>query len=652
MRGQSVYQRNWVWILATVKLFRPFKRFRSRLSFYIIGLLLLILAGVFTVVNHVFRQNTEESIHRELLVTERVFLRLLSERSQQLSQQATALASDYAFKRVIGSRDQATITSALSNLSSRAQANSAFLVSLDNIVQIDTLNPQNTGQDFFAPELLEQAETEGMASRLMLMGQMPYQLVIVPILAPEPIAWLCLGFQIDTPVLAQLKQLTQVEISVLSEKNQVWHVHASTLSALTQQKLSLSPSQTDGFFWHTDQETYLSRMIVLEPKASSKLIALIERPWAKALENFYNLQVLLLVIALFSVGLASLAAAWLAKSVSKPVQILATGVQAIGKGDYRHQVAISGDDEIGQLGLAFNSMGTQLLEKEKIRNLLGKVVSPVVAQELLNHDVVLGGETREISALFSDLAGFTSISEQMSPQDLVALLNDYLTHMSSEISQQAGVFDKFIGDAIVAFWGAPVTAADHAQQAVACALAMQRSLQVLRKNWQQRGLPMLTMRIGINTGQAVVGNIGSIDRLDYTMIGDAVNLAARLEGANKYYGSEILISEYTYRHVKEVFACRELDNVRVQGKQHPVAIYEVFAEHSQISLAQQQLCVVFAEALTAFRQQQFELSKGLFGKLAEQHNDAASALYLQRIATMATAADTGTAFKAVYDLVK
>ena len=368
MRGQSVYQRNWVWILATVKLFRPFKRFRSRLSFYIIGLLLLILAGVFTVVNHVFRQNTEESIHRELLVTERVFLRLLSERSQQLSQQATALASDYAFKRVIGSRDQATITSALSNLSSRAQANSAFLVSLDNIVQIDTLNPQNTGQDFFAPELLEQAETEGMASRLMLMGQMPYQLVIVPILAPEPIAWLCLGFQIDTPVLAQLKQLTQVEISVLSEKNQVWHVHASTLSALTQQKLSLSPSQTDGFFWHTDQETYLSRMIVLEPKASSKLIDLIERPWAKALENFYNLQVLLRVIALFSVGLASLAAAWLAKSVSKPVQILATGVQAIGKGDYRHQVAISGDDEIGQLGLAFNSMGTQLLEKEKIRN--------------------------------------------------------------------------------------------------------------------------------------------------------------------------------------------------------------------------------------------------------------------------------------------
>lgn len=638
--------------MAIVKQFLQFKRFRSRLLVYIIGFLLLILAGVFAVVNHVFRQNTEESIHRELLVTERVFLRLLNERSQQLSQQATALASDYAFKRVIATHDRDTIASALNNLSSRAQANAAFLVALDNIVQIDTLNTQQSGQTFFAPELLEQAETEGVASRLLLIGQKPYQVIVVPILAPEPIAWLCLGFQINELTLADLKQLTQVEISLLSKQNQTFFVHATTLEAASSEPiLPIFPSTTDGFFWHTQNELYLSRMVILEPKTKAPLIALIERPWTKALENFYHLQWLLLVIAVFSIGLASMAAAWLAKSVSKPVQILATAAKAIGKGDYLYQVSINNQDEIGQLGMAFNSMGAQLLEKEKIRNLLGKMVSPVVAQELLKHDVALGGETREITALFSDLAGFTSIAEQMPPQNLVALLNEYLTHMSKEIKQQSGVLDKFIGDAIVAFWGAPVTANDHAQQAVACALAMQRSLQKLRLSWQLRGLPMLSMRVGINSGFAVVGNIGSIDRLDYTMIGDTVNLAARLEGANKYYGSEILISEYTYSQVKAVFACRELDKVRLQGKQYPVAVYEVIAEQGQMSPRQRELCAEFAKALAAFREQHFELAKALFTSLSEQHDDAASALYLQRMALLANT-DLKTNFDGVYDLSK
>jgi adenylate cyclase len=180
---------------------------------------------------------------------------------------------------------------------------------------------------------------------------------------------------------------------------------------------------------------------------------------------------------------------------------------------------------------------------------------------------------------------------------------------------------------------------------------MQRILQDLRKDWQRRGLPLLFMRVGINTGPAVVGNIGSIDRLDYTMIGDTVNLAARLEGANKYYGSGILISEFTYQHVSSLFACRELDKVRVQGKQQPVAVYEVIAEHKQLSVRQRQLCVGFAEALAAFRGQQFQQAQGLFGALVEQHQDAASALYLRRIAELVS--DGGrVGFDGVYDLAK
>ena len=157
-------------------------------------------------------------------------------------------------------------------------------------------------------------------------------------------------------------------------------------------------------------------MVILEPKTKAPLIALIERPWTKALENFYHLQWLLLVIAVFSIGLASMAAAWLAKSVSKPVQILATAAKAIGKGDYRYQVSINNQDEIGQLGMAFNSMGAQLLEKEKIRNLLGKMVSPVVAQELLKHDVALGGETREITHYFQTWLASPALPNKCRPK--------------------------------------------------------------------------------------------------------------------------------------------------------------------------------------------------------------------------------------------
>jgi adenylate cyclase len=625
-----------------------FKRFRSRLLFYIIGLLLLTLAGVFGVIDQMFRQNTEETIRHELLVTERIFLRLLQERSTQLTQQATALASDFAFKRVMATQDNATISSALTNLSHRANADAAFLLAIDYRVMVDNLHLQNTE---FATELIKQAEKQGKATRLILINQIPYQVIVVPVLAPEPIAWLCLGFTIDDTVLAQLKQLTQVEISLLSQQNANLQLHASTLTTFATQTLSAHEINADGFFWRSGNELYLSRLLTLEQNKDTKIIALIERSWQKALENFYRLEWLLLIIALISIALVSLAALWLAKTVSKPVQLLARGVQAIEQGDYSYQVQYTGCDEIGKLGVAFNNMGVQLLEKEKIRTLLGKVVSPAVANELLSHDVVLGGETREITALFTDLAGFTSIAETMTAQDLVALLNDYLTHMSGAISQHAGVLDKFIGDAIVAFWGAPVDDDLHAQHAVYCALAMQQTLQQLRAAWQQCGLPLLTMRIGINTGYAVVGNVGSIDRLDYTMIGDTVNLAARLEGANKYYGSEILISQYTYERIKAIFLCRELDSVRVQGKQQSVAIYEVLAEKNSVTPEQQALCLAFANALSAFRNQQFELAKILFTELIESHQDEVSALYLQRLATLETNA-TQTGFDAVYDLSK
>jgi adenylate cyclase len=192
----------------------------------------------------------------------------------------------------------------------------------------------------------------------------------------------------------------------------------------------------------------------------------------------------------------------------------------------------------------------------------------------MHREVSLGGERREITILFSDIRGFTGISEKLAPEDLVDFLNTYFTRVTKVIMEQRGLVDKFIGDAIMAFWNAPLADTEHAEHAVYAALAMKEQLDHVRKEHGDK-YPRLEIGIGINTGDAVVGNVGSTERLSYTAIGDSVNLASRLEGLTKYYGVHILISESTRKCLKEDVVVRELDLVKVKGKKEPVKVYEV-----------------------------------------------------------------------------
>ncbi|MFH1012490.1 MAG: adenylate/guanylate cyclase domain-containing protein [Candidatus Peregrinibacteria bacterium] len=221
-----------------------------------------------------------------------------------------------------------------------------------------------------------------------------------------------------------------------------------------------------------------------------------------------------------------------------------------------------------------------LIEQKKrrfIQGAFGHYVSPEVVKQILAHPetLQLGGAKRDITTFFSDIAGFTSISEKMEPTELVTFLNEYLQAMTEVILKHQGTLDKYEGDAIMAFWNAPVAQHDHAKSACLAALEQQARLQELRKQWKKAGLPEIHARMGINTGPAVVGNMGSADRFDYTAIGDAVNLASRLEGINKQYGTEIIISENTYAQVRDLFECRQLDRTQVKGKEQVVTIYEL-----------------------------------------------------------------------------
>ena len=265
------------------------------------------------------------------------------------------------------------------------------------------------------------------------------------------------------------------------------------------------------------------------------------------------------------------------------------------------------------------------------RKAFSTYVPPQLVNEILKdpESLKLGGQKRVITVLFSDIRGFTSIAEKLAPEELVAQLNDYLTPMTKVIFNEQGTLDKYIGDAIMAIFNAPLDLVDHPRRACAAALSMLGRLPALNAVWENRGLPTINIGIGLNTGEAVVGNMGADLRFDYTAIGDTVNLSSRLEGMNKVYGTGIIVSISTFSEVEGEFVFRELDLVRVKGKQRPVAIYELLGHAG--SATESSLASKFAGALVNYRKGKFRTARGAFeGILKEHPGDGPSRLYIKR----------------------
>jgi adenylate cyclase len=272
-------------------------------------------------------------------------------------------------------------------------------------------------------------------------------------------------------------------------------------------------------------------------------------------------------------------------------------------------------------------------DKRFIQGAFSTYLSPKVVAELVeNPDLLaLGGVRKEITAFFSDVAGFTSVSESMSPEELVHLLNEYLSEMTEIILRYDGTVDKYEGDAIIAFFGAPHPMPDHAAQCCFVALDMQARMVEMRKEWREKDMKELYMRIGLNTGPAVVGNMGSSFRMDYTMMGDTVNQAARFEGANKQYGSSILIGQTTYDEAKHVIEARELDLINVVGKKMPVPIYELVGRKGELEPSIARGIELYREGLEKYRAREFERAMDLFSEcLILNKNDGPTKGMLKR----------------------
>jgi adenylate cyclase len=289
------------------------------------------------------------------------------------------------------------------------------------------------------------------------------------------------------------------------------------------------------------------------------------------------------------------------------------------------------------LGVTGYRYMTEEREKKKIRGAFQYYLTASVVEEMLKNPdkLKLGGEKKDLTVLFSDIRGFTSISENMTPEGLVKLLNEYLTSMTDMVFKHDGLLDKYIGDAVMAVWGAPLDQPDHAKRACLTALDMLDELHRLQKKWSAEGLPVLNIGIGVNAGPMVVGNMGSARRFNYTVMGDSVNIGSRLEGLNKVYGTNIIVSQMTFEKVQEEFLGRELDLVRVKGKGLPVKIFELLAPKATASADQQALAGVFHAGLEEYRKRNWEKAREIWQSLlAKFPHDGPAKIYLERCETL------------------
>jgi adenylate cyclase len=270
-------------------------------------------------------------------------------------------------------------------------------------------------------------------------------------------------------------------------------------------------------------------------------------------------------------------AAVISQRISEPLTVLRRGAEAVGAGDFTTEVKLPRGDEFGEVAAAMNTMIAGLRERENLKGTLVRYVSSDMAEKILKSGQMpeLKGDRRKITLLFADVRGFSTIAESLKPEEVVALLNEFFEKMIEAIFKHGGAINKFLGDGFMAVFGAPMDDEFQEEHAVRATLDMRAALGALRERWKLSHAVELRAGIGINTGTAIVGNIGSHQRMEYTAIGDAVNIASRLETASKELGTDIVVSEYTYVTVRSQFPFQQLRSIPVKGRTDPVMVYGV-----------------------------------------------------------------------------
>jgi class 3 adenylate cyclase len=651
-------------------------RFRSKIFLALGGIACVSLALVLVLLQELTVRRVRESAQERFERTLTAFRRLESLRARFLSDEIESLAgSNPQFRTILstaslaqadlglGGADKAGEALHDANLRLESLAPSLAVFAKNDVVLVanaegDLLyskaEPGRFGDGLGALPLLRDiaatGEGEGLlraaertASGALLAPERPGPALFLvrgrPILFDGELHGIVLvGQELGAQVLADLRAISGVDLALLSRGELV----ATTLDSEAQAALA---GQTAGSAsadavqeWALAGERFLVRHApVIAGAAPGDAGFLLLSSLDVELAFLRRLSRLLLAVG-GGILLAALATSFgLARGITRPVAALGRAARRVGAGELDTRVEIETGDELEELGGAFNEMVAGLRERDLIKRSFERYVSKAVADEVLRNPTLakLGGSRREITAMFVDLGGFTGISEGLSPEAVVAHLNEYFEAACGAILAQDGAVSEFQGDGIVAFWGAPLARPDDAARACLAALGCEQALGALRARWEVRGLPRLRFRIGLHTGEMVVGEVGSAERGKYAVVGDAMNLASRIEGANKLFGSRILISQATRERAGDSVECRELDAIRVVGRQQSVRVYELLAPRGGLDPARARAREAFAAGLAGYRARDWDAAQRGFAEAAAQDpDDTPARTFLERVAAL------------------
>jgi len=386
----------------------------------------------------------------------------------------------------------------------------------------------------------------------------------------------CLPF--DRTSLDNATQKTRMELAVADE--------TASLASSSAFPLPILPAAVEGRAVLVEHQGHEWAVASFAPKPVGGGLRIVAARDVSDLSDAIRRQLLLaLLVLLAATGAALVLGLRMAKLMHTALARVSHALGRLERQEYLHVEVMKTGDELEDLAHGFNAMVDGLKERDKLRHTMGKYMTEKVVAHLMAGKVHLGGEKVVVTILFTDIRSFTTISENMDANTLVALLNEYFTEMVAIVMRETGVVDKYIGDAIMAVFGAPVPQPDDAVHAVRAAVAMRAALKELNVRLVARGLPPLETGIGIHTGEVVAGNIGSEQRMEYTVIGDTVNLASRLESATKEHQVGVLISDATYQRVQHVVEARPVERIFVKGRAQPVMTWELVGLKAEAKVA-------------------------------------------------------------------
>ena len=568
----------------------------------LVTLMVVILGLTVVAVGVVGERFVRQQIATDLQTAARVFERFFADRVVQLMHSTELLSGDFAFKQAYGNGDRDTLYSAVRNLQqNRLSASLMLLLDDEDLsVVVDTRQQRGPLPEFPHPELITEAETKGEpAWSLEVIDQQLVQLVVVPLLAPEPVAWIVVGFTVDDTFALTLKELTRADLTFVSgggnHNNSIdgprndTAVQASAVDSQSNDNQQIDPlaslflvstldpavrksnllaaqlateQQKTSYFFTSEGSRYAGLELTL---ADNQTRVVLQRSVEFAMQPFIKLYRILSLIAVVGLIALIVGVAMLARQITHPVQQLAASTHRVQQGDYTARVDIHGHDEIAQLATAFNQMTQGLAAFQRY-------VPTQLVRTLIDKGIESVPQSRIATMVYTDIENFTGVAEKLEPQRLVELLNDYFTAVTVPINQYQGVITQYQGDAILVVFNLTGDDPDHASNAIRAAKEIQEILD--RRRFGTDKLKLST-RIGINTGTVVAGSVGSAQRMNYTVHGDSVNLAARLETLNKQYGTRVLTSEFTIEVADPTIERTKIGSVQIEGKTEPVTVYKI-----------------------------------------------------------------------------